>query len=211
MKNIKILLLSLLCFVLASYPVSSLGNGVEIRDGAQLTVTPGAVLDMNCQNLLLQTGSQLTMQGGTGSITNIRDIQIDSGATISGSGEIALTGAWVNNGDYLLDPLLQIAFSTGCSVHNNCTGTGDTDGDGLSDFFEGVRDRNNDGLYDFLDITIQSYICDINNDNVLDVTDIILGLQVLSGLTPAGITIDADYNHDNQIGMAEVQCVISLQ
>jgi len=51
---------------------------------------------------------------------------------------------------------------------------------------------------------------DMNNDGVLSLDDAILGLQVVSGLAPAGIRSDAggDVNGDNKIGLEEAIYII---
>lgn len=188
-----------------------IGEGIVIRQGGSITITGSDVLlDMNCHDILIESGGSLIVQEGSSLITNTKNIQIDSGGSIQGGGTINLTGTWLNNGDYTLDPSLNISFQNGCSVFRDCRGIGDTDGDGLSDYLEGMRDRNDDSVYDFLDSNTQSYICDINNDNSLDLADIIWGLRITSGVTQSGFGVDMDINHDGKIGMAEVQCVFLM-
>jgi len=45
---------------------------------------------------------------------------------------------------------------------------------------------------------------DINDDTKVDLSDAIAGLQVLAGLNPPKVSVNADVNNDNRIGMAEV-------
>jgi hypothetical protein len=44
---------------------------------------------------------------------------------------------------------------------------------------------------------------DINDDDAIDLADVIMTLQVISGLNPGGISVDADIDSDGRIGMAE--------
>jgi hypothetical protein len=44
---------------------------------------------------------------------------------------------------------------------------------------------------------------DINDDTSIDLVDVILTLQVISGLNPSGIKVDADADGDEKIGLAE--------
>ncbi len=48
------------------------------------------------------------------------------------------------------------------------------------------------------------YKGDIDDDGNVDLTDAILGLQIISGLKPQGIVMQADVNADGRIGLAEV-------
>ena len=51
---------------------------------------------------------------------------------------------------------------------------------------------------------------DVNNNNVVDLTDAILALQVVAGGNPANISINADVNGDNRIGMADVIYILQI-
>ena len=44
---------------------------------------------------------------------------------------------------------------------------------------------------------------DINDDDSIDLADVIMTLQVISGLNPGGISVDADIDSDGKIGIAE--------
>ena len=51
---------------------------------------------------------------------------------------------------------------------------------------------------------------DIDDSGEVDLADVILGLQVLAGITPAGLVeVDADVDGNGKIGMAEV--IFNLQ
>jgi hypothetical protein len=54
-----------------------------------------------------------------------------------------------------------------------------------------------------LDMEIADELGDINRDGQVTVADAILSLQVMSGLTPAGVYLDNDVNGDGKIGMAD--------
>ncbi len=51
---------------------------------------------------------------------------------------------------------------------------------------------------------------DMNGDNAVDLTDMILGLKVLAGLDPAGIQSAEEVNSDGRIGMTEVICILRV-
>lgn len=200
------MIISYLSFLI--FPSILLG-GITVKNGATITVRSDSVLDMNCTDLDLSDGGNLIFSGSSGKIENARNIQLGIGSSITGDGIVELSGTWQNDGDYIADPSLTITFFTGCSTHNNCIGTGDTDNDGRSDKLEGIRDRNSDNIYDFLDAAVQSYICDIDNDNDLDLTDVILGLRLLSGIAVPGVTTDIDINQDGRVGQEELMCVFT--
>ncbi|MCP4996912.1 MAG: hypothetical protein GY934_24515 [Gammaproteobacteria bacterium] len=46
-------------------------------------------------------------------------------------------------------------------------------------------------------------IGDVNGDGIVDLQDVILTLQVLTGMSPAEIQLKADANGDGEIGLAE--------
>ncbi|MFW5639868.1 MAG: dockerin type I domain-containing protein, partial [Thermodesulfobacteriota bacterium] len=45
---------------------------------------------------------------------------------------------------------------------------------------------------------------DVNNNGTVDLTDAILALKVLSGMSPTGVDSRADVNNDDRIGLPEV-------
>lgn len=183
-------------------------NAVDIHIGSarKIVVNAGSAIDMNCNAIRMSDTSRLNVNG---EIKELLDVVLEDSPVITGEGLIAINGLWLNNSDYLLASGLNISFNNDCNTYHACTGEGDTDGDSLSDRLEGTRDRNDDGIYDFLDSATQSYICDINNDNVLDLKDVIFGLRLISDLPAAGVDVDVDINHDGRVGLAEVHCVLN--
>ena len=69
-----------------------------------------------------------------------------------------------------------------------------------------VRTRNAPaeviGYFDNIYVTVIPG--DINLSGKIDLVDIILGLQVITSMNPAGISVSGDFNGDGKIGMAEV-------
>ncbi|PIR13622.1 hypothetical protein COV49_01560 [Candidatus Falkowbacteria bacterium CG11_big_fil_rev_8_21_14_0_20_39_10] len=51
---------------------------------------------------------------------------------------------------------------------------------------------------------------DINGDNQITLADAIIALQIISGLNPGGIDLEADVNGDNKIGLPEVIYVLQI-
>jgi hypothetical protein len=51
---------------------------------------------------------------------------------------------------------------------------------------------------------------DINGDDVVDMADAVAGLQVLVGLSPDSIELEADVDDDGKIGLAEVLFVLQV-
>ncbi|QTA85185.1 Immunoglobulin like fold-containing protein [Desulfonema magnum] len=51
---------------------------------------------------------------------------------------------------------------------------------------------------------------DINEDDAVDLTDMILGLKVLAGLNPAGIQSADEVNSDGRIEVTEVICILRV-
>ncbi len=60
-------------------------------------------------------------------------------------------GTWENNSIFQKSATSTISFVPGCNVQHKVKGTGDTDGDGVSDMREAFHDANDDGVPDFLD------------------------------------------------------------
>jgi hypothetical protein len=51
---------------------------------------------------------------------------------------------------------------------------------------------------------------DINDDDIVDLTDVMLTLQIASGLTPSAPNLDADVNGDGKIGAEESTYVVQM-
>lgn len=51
---------------------------------------------------------------------------------------------------------------------------------------------------------------DVNKDSTVDLTDMVLALQVLTGLNPDEIQSGADVNSDGKIGVAEIVCILRI-
>ena len=49
---------------------------------------------------------------------------------------------------------------------------------------------------------------DVNWDGKVDLANLVLSLQALTGLSPAGVHRGADVNGDNQIGLAEALYIL---
>ena len=127
-----------------------IGNNSSIKMNAQ-------TIKMNCQDMTIKSGGQLDLDSGL--IDHARHFTLDKGSTLlDDTGEIILCGTWKNNSDFQQGSGSMITFAEGCNVPNRVLGFGDTDGDGIPDIRETIRDSNNDGLPDFLD----NAIADVN-------------------------------------------------
>ena len=49
---------------------------------------------------------------------------------------------------------------------------------------------------------------DIDGDGMIDLTDAMLALQVLIGMSPPDVHSGADVNSDGEIGTAEIICIL---
>jgi hypothetical protein len=79
-------------------------------------------------------------------------------------------------------------------------GKSDSDGDGISDLDEYLNGTDPTSMPG-----------DINQDKQVDLTDAILVLQIMSGITPNGTTNKgADVNGDGKIGMEEVVYILQV-
>jgi len=79
-------------------------------------------------------------------------------------------------------------------------GTGDFDGDGISDLDEYLNGTDPTSMPG-----------DINQDKQADLSDAILVLQIMSGITPSGTTNKgADVNGDGKIGLEEVIYILQM-
>ena len=78
----------------------------------------------------------------------------------------------------------------------------DTDDDGLLD---GEEDANHNGRLDSGELDPHHINGDINGDGNVDLTDAILAIQIVSGITPTqAVYAGADVNGDGKIGIEEV-------
>ena len=49
---------------------------------------------------------------------------------------------------------------------------------------------------------------DLDNSKTIDLTDAVLALQIIAGLNPEGVNLNADVNGDGKIGLAEVLYIL---
>ncbi len=59
-------------------------------------------------------------------------------------------------------------------------------------------------------VVYKTELIDVNKDSAVDLTDIILVLQMLAGLNPDGIQTGADVDSDGRIGMPEAVCILRI-
>lgn len=145
-----ILAATFLFFLFYALPVFA--SGIIIHIGGAIKLNDQTI-SMNCSDLTVEDGGNLNL--GQGLLENCRHFTLENGATfIDGSGDMTLCGTWKNNSSFQKSVTSTIGFVPGCSVEFGVRGTGDTDGDGVSDRLESYHDSNDDGLPDFLDSTI---------------------------------------------------------
>ncbi len=78
----------------------------------------------------------------------------------------------------------------------------DTDGDG---FLDGEEDTNHNGRVDPGELDPGHINADVNGDGTVDLTDAILAIQILCGITPTQTVYEAaDVSGDGKIGIEEV-------
>ncbi len=125
-------------------------QGLNIGSGASFQLNNN-ILNLHCIDLTIGNGGALDLD--TGALREARDFVIESGGILDAgaSGLMADLGTWTNDGTVLNPDNLSVAVSNLCGVPNSVRGTGDTDGDGLTDAEEGMNDTNNDGILDFFD------------------------------------------------------------
>ena len=134
------------------YTLTASANGIVIRTGGTLKLN-GQTIRMNCNDLTVKGGATLNL--GQGLIENCRHFTLEKDAVFhDGSGEMTLCGTWKNNSSFQKSATSTIDFVPGCTVQHRVRGTGDTDGDGVSDLRESFHDANIDGVPDFLDSTL---------------------------------------------------------
>jgi type 1 fimbria pilin len=137
-----VLSITLLLFLLYAIPVSA--SGIIIGSGGTIKLN-GQTISMNCTDLTVEDGGKLDL--GQDLLDSCRHFTLETGAAfIDGSGEITLCGTWENNSTFQKSPDSTISFVTGCDVQHYVRGSGDTDGDGVSDMQEAFHDANNDGV-----------------------------------------------------------------
>lgn len=91
----------------------SLGNammGIDVQPGASLTMGAG-VINMHCRDLTVIG----TISIDSGSFINIRNVDISGGHFNAGSGQLALSGNWINNGTFTPGTSL-VSIQDGCST-----------------------------------------------------------------------------------------------
>ncbi|THB81533.1 MAG: hypothetical protein D3926_01610 [Desulfobacteraceae bacterium] len=148
----RTIIASAVFLLLVLYTCPVFAGGIIIGPNSSITMNDQTI-KMNCHDMTIKNGGQLNL--GSGLIDRARHFTLDSGATLlDGTGEIILCGTWKNNSDFQKGPGSTITFAEGCNVSNRVLGSGDTDGDGVSDIMETIKDSNNDGLPDFLDNAI---------------------------------------------------------
>ena len=59
-----------------------------------------------------------------------------------------------------------------------------------------------------LDIEVLPLAGDVNADGAIDLTDLLLSLQVLAGADPADVALEGDVNGDGRIGLAETDYIL---
>ena len=134
------------------YALSVSANGIIIGTGGTIKLN-GQTIIMNCNDLTVKDRGNLNL--GQGLIENCRHFVLEEGAVFTdGSGEMTLCGTWENNSSFQKSATSTIDFVPGCDVQIRVKGTGDTDGDGVSDMRESYHDANHDGVPDFLDSTL---------------------------------------------------------
>ena len=145
-----VLSITLLFFFLYALPVSA--SGIIIGSGGTIKLN-GQTIRMNCTDLTVEDGGNLNL--GQGLVDYCRHFTLEKGAAfIDGSGEMTLCGTWENNSAFQKSSTSTISFVQGCDVQHYVRGSGDTDGDGVSDMREAFHDANSDGVPDFLDSTL---------------------------------------------------------
>jgi len=149
----RLILAATLSFIFFyALPVSA--SGIVIGSGGAIKLN-GQTVVMNCSDLTVKDGGSLDL--GQGLVENCRHFTLEQGAAfIDGSGEMTLCGTWENNSDFQISATSTIEFVPGCDVQFRVSGTGDTDGDGVSDGLESYHDANDDGIPDFLDSTLMA-------------------------------------------------------
>ena len=130
--------------------------------GDLIVRTDGALL---CRDELRVSSGRITIESGgemsiAGATVIAQDVQLDAGASLHASGTLAVAGCWINESDFVQPDSLTLS-NTVCSLSqtNLATGSGDTDGDGISDRGEGSFDVNANLVADYMDPSC-SVACD---------------------------------------------------
>lgn len=145
-------MLSWLTVLLAA--TSPVRADLTIGGSSGLQIRNGATVNVNCGDVTVGSGGALDL--GNGGIDNCRHFTLESGAIfIDDAGSLSLNGTWMNNSDFGLSGDSTIGFTSVCGIDNGSAGSGDTDGDGLTDDTEGAlgtnpldSDSDDDGLTD---------------------------------------------------------------
>lgn len=106
------------------------------------------------------------------------------------------------NGDLHLSVSTSPAVDGG--VNLSLSEMGEADIDSKSRIYNDVVDI---GAHEFGSIGVPEKYGDLNNDTIVDLTDLILSLQVLSGQNPS-IIIESDVNNNGKTGMEEVLYIL---
>ncbi|NJL59993.1 MAG: hypothetical protein HC887_10490 [Desulfobacteraceae bacterium] len=176
-----------------------------------------------------QIGFIVEASDPNGTVPKLSAAMIPAGAkftdTGNGRGEFRWTPSFGQTGKYnILFTASDGVLSSSRSAALNIQGQ-DSDNDGLPDYWEmkyfgnlskdGKEDSDGDGISDIDEYRngTNPFIMpgDINRDKKIDLKDVILALQVLSGLTPANtIYKEADVNGDSRIGLEEIVYILQV-
>ena len=122
---------------------SPLYAGITVSNGASIMMNDGTIV-MNCSNIEIESGS--TVNVGDGTIESCGDLTIDSGGQlVLSTGNIRLNGTFTLDGTITMGTG-SIDFTDGCDETNLTGGTGDHDGDTLTNSND--PDDDNDGMSD---------------------------------------------------------------
>lgn len=158
MKNQRLYQYPLMGFLWCTLSTAAYADQI-INAGATLNINNGETQDMNCQALTIRSGAILDLSNG-GTLQEVSLLTIEGELNI-GNGQILKLNQWLNNGTVNHLNAANIQINHDCGNPITIAGSGDTDGDGISDDLEGGTDINNDtqpdldvdndGIYNFLD------------------------------------------------------------
>lgn len=93
--------IGLIFSVVAIYPTTTMAAGISIKHGGSLSLVEGGRLNLDCHNLLLQSGGKFTLDGGN-LVSYLKIIKEEGSLYLYVSGKVKKCGTYVNPAIYLL-------------------------------------------------------------------------------------------------------------
>ncbi|MCP4345146.1 MAG: hypothetical protein GY795_06420 [Desulfobacterales bacterium] len=226
-KNDSLTIVSIIGNYFMRYPTVSIGEtaindvNVVFKSSTELTVTvpvglsPGlhdvTVVNSNDKTSVKENGFTVLQADGNPWVNagNDQHILFGSRVTLEGQAFPNPDGNWKYNWIMITRP----ADSTATIAENNTLSPSFTP-DKIGTYRISFTAEDSDGRISTPDtvnvLVYKTETIDVNKDSAVDLTDIILVLQMLAGYNPDGIQAGADVDSDGRIGMPEVVCILRI-